>query len=179
MTIIIGLEHRGTVWIGGDSAGTNQLMNQTIRADKKVFIRDGLIFGFCGSFRAGQLLQHTLVIPPHAKGVSDEAYLVNDFISAVKSCLLEGQEGTAKEFEGAFLLGYRGKLYDIESDFQVGQPKTGWHAVGSGSDIGKGAMAASGGIRNPKKRLELALQAACDGNAACRPPFTIMALKKR
>lgn len=177
MTCIVGMEHKGEVWMGGDSAGTAGNMNQRIRGDKKVFKKGEFLFGFCGSFRMGQLLRHNLQLPPpQAAGVDDATYLVNDFVNAVKVCFSEGKELPAG-FEGAFLIGYRGHLYNIEGDFQVGQPEAKFDACGSGADVAVGAMHASSGEKNPKKRIQTALEASALNNAAVRPPFTIMCLK--
>jgi ATP-dependent protease HslVU (ClpYQ) peptidase subunit len=179
MTCIVGLQKNGVVWIGGDSAGTSGDMRQRVRGDKKVFINGEFIIGFCGSFRVGQLLRHNLQLPTPQPGQDDVTFLVNDFINAVKACLSEGSSvEQMKGFEGAFLVGYRGKLYNIEADFQVGQPEVGFDACGSGADVAIGAMHASTKVRNSRKRIEKALEASALNNAAVRPPFTILSLKK-
>lgn len=167
MTVIAGLEHRGKVWIGGDSAGTNRLMHQQIRADKKVFVRGDFIFGFTGSFRMGQLLNHSLEIPVRPKGKKPMKFLVQDFTQAVRECL--GKEG----LEPRFLFGYQGKLYEIQGDYQIAKSNQGYGAVGSGRDLALGALHASR-QKNPKKKILEALEAAAAGNAAVRGPFTIL-----
>lgn len=177
MTCIVGIEKDGAVWIGGDSAGTAGNMNQRIRGDKKVFKKGEFLFGFCGSFRMGQLLRHNLILPEQAPGQDDVGFLVNDFIASVKACLGEGKE-IPNGFEGAFLVGYRGHLYNIEGDFQVGQPEAKFDACGSGADVAVGAMHASVKEKSCKKRIVQALEASALNNAAVRPPFTVMCLKK-
>jgi ATP-dependent protease HslVU (ClpYQ) peptidase subunit len=177
MTCIVGVERNGVVWMGGDSAGTSSNMNQRIRGDKKVFIKGEFIFGFCGSFRMGQLLQYNLKLPVQASTQKDFEFLVNDFVKAVKVCVSEGKEETPG-FEGAFLFGYRGKLYGVQGDYQVSKPELEFDATGSGADIAVGAMHASmKGWSSPKKRLTQALEASALNNAAVMPPFTIMSLK--
>lgn len=179
MTCIVGLENNGTVWMGGDSAGTAGNMHQRVRRDKKVFVRGEFIFGFCGSFRMGQLLQHNLVLPSPQEGNDDVSYMVNEFVSSVRTCLEEENKSLSEDekLTPYFLVGYRGKLYNIQSDYQVGQAEDGFDAVGSGADIAMGAMYASRGGKNCKKRLLQALEASSRNNAAVRPPFTIMSLK--
>ena len=49
MTCIVGIAHNGKVTIGGDSAGTNNWSQQTIRRDPKVFPLGEFIFG-CTEF---------------------------------------------------------------------------------------------------------------------------------
>jgi len=169
MTCICGIMQRGTVYIGGDSAGTSQSMEQRIRADEKVFVRGDFLFGICGSFRMGQLLRYTLELPKQKPEQDDMHFLVNQFIDAVKA--------TCPQLDGAFLLGYRGNLYAVHGDFQVGKPKIGFDAVGSGADIAIGALHVSSG--RPCVRIRKALEASALNNAAVRSPFHILKLAKR
>jgi len=178
MTCIIGFEKGGTVWIGGDSAGTASNMHQRIRKDKKVFVRGEFIFGFCGSFRMGDLLKHTLVLPEVQKGKDDVSFMVNDFVNAIRACFDEENKKNGEEkMTPYFLVGFRGKLFNIQGDYQVGQPADGFDAVGSGADIAIGAMHASKSVGNTKKRITAALDASAKNNAAVRPPFHVLSLK--
>jgi ATP-dependent protease HslVU (ClpYQ) peptidase subunit len=180
MTCIVGLQTKSGVWIGGDSAGTNGRMDQSIRKDKKVFVRGEFIMGFCGSFRMGDLLKHSLVLPEKQVGNDDVAFMVNDFVNAVKNCFGPENEGkTAKEhITPAFLVGYRGKLFSVQPDYQVGQPETGYDAMGAGAGIALGAMHMSKGMRNHESRIRQALEASQSNNASVRAPFNILFLKK-
>lgn len=180
MTCIIGLEHDGKVWMGGDSAGTAGNMNQRIRKDKKVFVKRDLIIGFCGSFRVGDLLKHSFNIPD-TSGVSDpDSYMVNQFVDALRDCLeAENKKGGLTGNEKVFpsiLVGFKGRLYNVESDYQCGQPEDGFDAVGSGSSVAMGAMHALSIVSDPKKRIEMALAAAARNDAAVRPPFHVLSL---
>lgn len=182
MTCIVGCEHKGAVYIGGDSAGTASNMHQRVRKDKKVFIKGEFIIGFCGSFRMGDLLKHTMKLPKPQKGGDDVAYMVNDFVDALRACLEkenENLQGDDKLFP-AILVGYRGKLFSIEGDYQVGQPEAGFDATGAGADIAIGAMHASeGSWKGPERRIRQALEASALNNASVRPPFVILKLPKK
>ena len=180
MTCIVGMEKNGKVWMGGDSAGTAGNMNQRIRADKKVFIKGEFIIGFCGSFRMGDLLKHTFEIPD-AKDVTDpDKFMVNNFVDALRD-LLEtenkkaGLTGNEKLFP-SILVGFRGRLYNVESDYQCGRPEDGYDSVGSGSSVAVGAMHGSKGVSSARGRIEAALEAASRNDAAVRPPFHILSL---
>lgn len=180
MTCIIGMEHKGKVWMGGDSAGTAGNMNQRIRADKKVFVKGDFIVGFCGSFRMGDLLKHTLSIPD-PKGVTDpDAFMVNQFVDALRDCLeTENKKGGLngnEKLTPSILVGFRGRLYNIEGDYQCGRPEDGFDSVGSGSSVAVGAMHGLKSITSPRKRIEAALEAAARNDAAVRPPFHILCL---
>lgn len=174
MTCIVGVERRGAVWIGGDSAGTASNMHQRVRKDPKVFVKGDFIIGFCGSFRMGDLLKHTLQLPEPQVGDDDATYMVNDFVNAVRDCLQEENKKGEEKLDPNFLVGYRGKLYNIEGDYQVGRPAAGFDAVGCGADVAIGAMHVSAGSWNPRKRIQRALEASALNNAAVRPPFIIL-----
>lgn len=179
MTCIAGIEQKGVVYIGGDSAGTASNFTQRVRKDKKVFIKDNFLIGFCGSFRIGQLLRHTLKVPKQPTGMNDVDYLVNNYVAAVKACFAADNKKWEEAFEGSFMVGYNGHLYVVHGDYQVAQPEIGFDAVGSGEDMAIGALHASKNIKNAEKRIFMALEASSINNAAVRPPFTIMKLGKK
>lgn len=175
MTCIVGVQKGKTVWIGADSAGTAGDMTQRIRADKKVFVNGEFIIGFTGSFRTGQLLRHKLVPPEHPDGKSDTDFLVTDFVDAVKACLKDEEGGDAQPW---FLFGYRGRLYQMEGDFQVAEPAGGFEAMGSGGEVAVGVLRATQKMRNARKRCLMALEASAENNAAVRPPFHVLSLRR-
>jgi ATP-dependent protease HslVU (ClpYQ) peptidase subunit len=66
MTCIVGVNHNGNIYIGGDSAGVAGLQLQ-IRSDEKVFLTGDFIMGFTTSFRMGQLLRYAFSPPEHSQ----------------------------------------------------------------------------------------------------------------
>lgn len=184
MTCIVGLEQDGVIYIGADSAGVNMsTLDICSRADEKVFLTESedMIMGFCGSFRIGQLLRYALTLPAQKVGQDDMAYMVTDFIDAVR--VMQKDKGSMKkeneleEHESAFIVGYNGKLYVIEEDFQVGKPLENFAAVGCGQPIAVGAMYATRNAKmDPEERIRMALQAAVEYSAGVRPPFHVLKL---
>lgn len=175
MTCIVALIDKGNVYIGGDSAGVAGNFI-TIRKDEKVFINGDCIMGFTSSFRMGNLLQYKFVPPQQKAKQSDIKYLNTDFIDAVKKTFKENDFGKPDE-GGSFLLGYRGKLYNISADFQVGIPMLDFDAVGCGADIALGAMYVSSG--DPKKRIIKALEASATFSTGVAAPFRVLKLPKK
>jgi hypothetical protein len=164
--------------MGGDSAGVAGL-SLTVRADTKVFKNGPMIFGFTSSFRMGDLLRYSLVVPDHDPRIEDRKFMTTTFINAVRDCLKNG--GFAKkenevERGGMFLVGYKGALYTIGGDYQVGVPADGYEAVGCGCEIAQGAMFAGTQLTG-RARIEVALQAAERWSAGVRGPFHIEALE--
>ena len=91
-------------------------------------------------------------------------------------CLKNGGWASKKEESeqgGVFLVGYKGKLFRVDSDYQVGMSMDGFDAVGCGEDIAKGSMFSTKG-KHPRKRVLMALQAAERFSAGVRGPFKIL-----
>lgn len=174
MTCIVGVEHNGKVYMGGDAAGTAGNMTQRTRNDKKVFVRDGFIIGFAGSFRMGQLMQHKLILPTF-NGGNLASFMVNEFVNSLKECLKSENNHKGEELLPMLLVGHRGKLFDIQGDYQVGETTDGFDAIGSGADLALGSMH-SNSMLSPDKRILQALNVSSKGNASVRPPFTILSV---
>lgn len=176
MTCIVGLVDKGDVYIGGDSAGVAGL-SLSIRADEKVFGNGPFIMGFTSSFRMGQLLRYKLAPPAQTVHQNDMEYMVTSFIDACRTCFSQNGFGDKDAtVGGTFLVGYHGKLYTVEGDFQVGIPSAPFDAVGCGADLALGAMYATEGLP-PEDRINIALQAASTFSAGVAPPFVILRLE--
>lgn len=179
MTAIAGIVEDGKVWIGGDSAGVGGLSMQT-RTDPKVFINGECVFGYTSSFRMGQLLEHEFSPPTPYEGESGMAYMVKRFIPAVKACLRAGGFQTSddgQDIGGTFLVGYRGQLYEIASDYQVARVRQTYHACGCGADLVLGSLHATNEFDlKPKERIIMALNAAVEFSAGVRGPFSILSI---
>lgn len=177
MTSIVGCVEKGTVFIGADSAGVGGL-NLTIRKDRKVFRNGDFIIGGTSSFRMLQLLHHKFVPPTYDPAIDVEKFMVTTFVDAVRQCFKDGGYATKsseQEWGGDFLVGFRGRLWNIGSDYQVGEPLSDYDAVGCGLDIARGVLYATPDMQS-EKRLELALKASEAHSAGVRGPFYIEAL---
>jgi ATP-dependent protease HslVU (ClpYQ) peptidase subunit len=173
MTCIVGVAHEGRVIIGGDSAGVGGY-NLTIRADRKVFRTGPFIMGFTTSFRMGQLLAVKLVPPRWHPEDDPWRYMVGDFVDAVRACRSTGgflKKDSSVESGGSFLVGFRGRLFNIEDDFQVGESECGFGATGCGESYALGSLAETTG--DPRKRVLRALAAAERFSAGVKGPFHI------
>lgn len=175
MTCIVGLVQDGKVWIGGDSAGVAGL-SLTLRADAKVFRNGPFIMGFTTSFRMGQLLAHAFTPPKRHLDQDVYTYMVTDFVNATRDCLKAGgyaEKQSEGERGGTFLVAYEGRLFKVDSDYQVGEAIDAYDACGCGQEIAVGAMYATPHLE-PEKRILLALEAAERFSAGVRGPFTVL-----
>ena len=179
MTAIAALVDHGKIWMGGDSAATcSDTHRLVIRKDEKVFIRGNFIFGFTSSFRMGNLLRYSFYPPEQGKDVSDIEYMNTSFVNTIRDCFRAGgymrtDEGSDRG--GVFLVGYRGNVYEIQSDFQVGVPADSFMACGCGIDLCLGSLYSTTDLP-PRERIKKALEAAERFNGAVRKPFVIKSL---
>ena len=172
MTCIVGMTEKGKVYLGGDSAGVGGY-SLTVRADRKVFRNGDFVMGFTTSFRMGQLLAHALKPPKRFPDSDVYAFMVTDFINAVRDCLKSGgyaEKHNDAEQGGTFLVGYEGRLFTVYGDYQVAEHVDGFAAVGCGHEIALGAMFASKSLK-PTERVRVALEAAERFSAGVRGPF--------
>ncbi len=173
MTVIVGLVHRKRVHLSGDSAGVSGYQI-TVRHDPKVFTNGPYAFGFTSSFRMGQLLHHAFQAP-HPEGSLDR-FMATTFIDTVRTCLKDGgwARRTAEQEEaGTFLVGVHGRLFSIESDYQVAESADQYAAIGCGYDLALGALHATAHLGlQPRERLTAALRAADHHSAGICAPYT-------
>jgi ATP-dependent protease HslVU (ClpYQ) peptidase subunit len=184
MTCIVGYVKKGKVTIGGDSVGVGGL-SITHRKDPKVFQNGPFIMGFTSSFRMGQLLMSSAFISPRQKkDQSDYDFMVTSFIDSVKECFDKGgYSQTYKDGDhkgGTFLVGYKGVLYMIESDYQVSESLENYEAVGCGEEFAKGVLFTVDNEKNlePREKIKLSLEAATHFSGGVRPPYNFVDMTK-
>lgn len=175
MTCIVALKHNRTVYMGADSAGVGGYALH-LRKDPKIYRLDHMLIGFTTSFRMGQLLGNSLRVPDRHPKIEVYKWMCTDFIDAVRTCLKNG--GYAKkenetEQGGTFLVAYEGRIFMVDSDYQVGEMMDDFTACGCGQDLALGAMFASHSNPDPRARIETALEAAERFSAGVRGPFLI------
>lgn len=187
MTCIVGVSNGTTVWIGGDSAGVAGY-SLTVRADQKVFRRGEFVMGFTDSFRMGQLLRYCLTPPEPTPGADLFEYMAGPFIDAVRDCLKAGGYARRRdetEEGGNFLVGLRGRLFEVCSDYQIGETRAGFNAIGCGASLALGAMEVQRSLApesgphadsrlSPDLCLLRALRAAEAWSSGVRGPFHVV-----
>jgi hypothetical protein len=178
MTCIVGIERKGVVWLGGDSAATNGNGDQMLIADSKVFVNGDVAFGICGSPKIFDPLKFTK-FTKQKKGEDVREFVAKHLVPEIKTAMKEAgcvQDG--EQFEGAVLFGVGGKLFRMESNFQLICDTHRFDSVGSGANIAIGSLHSTKNDGNPKRRILLALEASATGNAGVRPPFTVVNVRK-
>ena len=184
MTCIVGIVHRGTVYLGADGRIVNGSEALPL-AHPKVWPLDGgrLIIGASGSARAAEILRYTLAVPACASVVEQDpmAYMVRAFVPAVQRTLRaagwepRGDDGGG----GALIAGFRGHLFGLGSkDHDVVEVAGDWDYNGIGyCDAAMGALYATrhGPLSDdPEARIRIALEAESRHTSFVGPPFTIL-----
>lgn len=163
--------------MGGDSAGVSGY-SVTVRRDPKVFQVGDYLIGYTSSFRMGQLLRFNLSVGEQDPRHDDFQHMATVFIDAVRNALKSGgyaRIDSGAETGGDFLVGYKGRLYKIEADFQVGESMDDFDCVGCGEDYALGSLYATRSL-TASKRITLALEAAAHFSAGVRAPFVVKEL---
>lgn len=178
MTAIAAVVHEGKVFMGGDSAGVAGWSLRQ-RKDSKVFVNGSMVFGFTSSFRMGQILRYAFTPPVMYEGQDLDKYMVTTFIDAVRAAFKTAGYATVSdsvERGGTFLVGFKGRLFEIDGDYQVGFVYEDFNAVGSGDELCLGSLFSTKSAKDmtPERRIRLALSAAEAFVASVRGPFNVV-----
>lgn len=180
MTCIVGITDGKKVYLAGDSAGVAGL-DVSVRADKKVFKNKKFVMGFTSSFRMGDILKHRFVPPSVKKGMPLDKYMATDFVDAVRACFKKyayGKLESGEQTGGTFLVGYKGRLFEIEDDFQVAEQVLPFASCGCGYYYAMGSMyndyKSGKMLKDPEKTLERALEVASTFSGGVLPPFNFV-----
>ena len=176
MTCIVGIAENGRVYMGCDSAAIQDWESRITRMPK-VFILGEFIIGYTTSFRMGQILRHFLEVRKQESGEDTFSYMVKVFSESVRDCLKAKAFTTVSnntERGGQFLVGYHGRLYSAESDFQVSEWCDDFSAIGVGAPYALGALKALDG--KPRQRIIKALSISTYFCIGVRKPFKVLSL---
>lgn len=172
MTCIVGMVHKGKVFIGADSLGSNGFSKE-IRKEPKVFHNGEFLIGGTSSFRMLDLLKWKFNPPTIKNGDDLHKFMCTEFVDAVRELFKDnGYCITSGDWEsGVFLVGVRGRLFKVESDFQVSEHD--YTSCGSGEKHALGSLFTS--KRNsPVKDITKALEAAEYFMVSVQRPFVVL-----
>lgn len=175
MTCIAAWIEDGVITMGGDSAGIAGL-SSSARADEKVFTNGPYLMGFTTSFRMGDILRYTFSPPEYARG-DVRKFMVASFVPELKQALRAGgweKKENERTEGGTFLVGCYGRLFCIQSDYQVSESRDCFDARGCGADVALGVLYALSDFEmSARERITLALKSAEHVSTSIRAPFVI------
>lgn len=173
MTCIAAIKTKNEIWMGADSCCGSDFIRDF--GEPKVFEVGEFLIGVCGYVRIINILRHRFYPPEQGTKQSISEYLcttVQDHLREIYTAV--GYIVKKEEFEStvdALLVGYRGKLVHL-SNFEAAEFKEEYASVGSGSHVASGALFALKNL-HPKKRIQVALEAAEHHISTVRRPFVI------
>jgi ATP-dependent protease HslVU (ClpYQ) peptidase subunit len=184
MTCIVGLIKNGIVYMGGDSAATDDSSIQTIKGSKVFKIGD-FLFGVSGNPRMSDILRYRFNIPklcPRDQDILE--YMYQWFIPNLKDCLAEDgfliKQDEVVSSDSWVLIGYHGRLFILESGFHVSESSLEYNAVGCGMDAALGCLygVIETELLTSGEKINLALNASAQFNCHVRKPFTILSTQE-
>lgn len=164
MTCVVGvITENGRVIMGADSSATDELIH-TAHIESKVFVKGEFGIGYCHSFRLGQIIEFWFDPPPIP---DDEEYLirymVSTFVPELKSVCEDNDypNHDDEKVDWSIMVGVRGQLFTIESDWHVGHDSIPYASIGAGSSYALGSFySTSLTYSNKHAAARIALEAA-------------------
>ena len=188
MTCVVGIADEGKVWMGADSAAVSG-WNTRISTVPKVFKRGEFLIGYTTSFRMGQLLQYTLDIEALEMKISQYdtliEFMVDRFVHAVQAMFsINGFSKIDNNVEegGQFLVGVRGELFKVDSDYQVQNHIPPYEAIGCGASYALGSLHTTyqngphGSAIHPEAAIRVALESAAFFSNGVEDPFIYLSI---
>lgn len=187
MTCIIGMvdKENDCVWMGADSLGSNGF-TKTIQEPPKVFknkIFSNVVMGSTSTFRHIDLLKYSEDLFAEADFYKNtdlsHEYMVTKFVPNIMKLFKEGLPSYDEKERGAnFLVGAKNKLFEIQCDYSVLQPQTGFCSVGCGEYAAEASLFTTENMDIPvPERITLALKAAESCCCGVQRPFKIINTK--
>lgn len=176
MSSVVGVVDNGRLVMGCDSiyVGGGASDNTT---SNKLTRRGDFLIGCTFSPRARQVLAYEVALPDTLDGDDLEAALVKQFVKpvrvAMKDAGLDEKKEGSEQQTGHILVGIHNRLFVVEYDWRVIEPRCGYWAVGSDNGLAMGALHATRGMHSLYRRVEIALQAGAAHSVYIRPPFVI------
>lgn len=169
MSAIVGIADGKHVHMAADSEYEDG--NRKIRDTRPKLFRVGeLLIGASGDLRVALAVHYADWLPPYAGG-DEDAYMRLAVLDALRALLKERELLTDEESPSfGLLVGWRGRLWEIDPHFTATAPPAGFAAIGSGGAPAWGALYSRRALALPEA-LKMALEAAAEYGACVSPPF--------
>lgn len=152
MTCVVGyVDHLGIMHMAADSFAADSNYSVTKISTKKIFKKNNMLIGFCGSFRAPQIIEYSSSFPKQKPNQSDMEYLVNHVVTSIKEEFKSKSYAVAADEDFGLLVALNGNLYEIESNMQVIAHEKHYASIGSGFEYATGYLYALENKRRGRK----------------------------
>ncbi len=185
MTCIAGAIKGSEVWIGADAVSVHGESAARVSTQPKVFQVGEFLVGSSGTLRIQQIIRY--MFTPPAIEADIVSYMVKVFVPALRSAIKENggeflDSNGNSQLDGRYLIGVRGRLFEIDSSYAVFEAKANYAAVGCADQEALSAMFTATSLMaadiTPDKIVERGLLAAVEFDTSIRPPFTILKLSQ-
>jgi len=161
VTTIAAWKDKTQVWMAGDS-GAFDGSTVIISAEPKVWVTSSSLIGVAGSFRIMDILRYANVGEPHA---------VRDYL------LSKATDSGFPQSDWSVLVADHTGVYEIGEDFSLLKSKENYGATGAGAETAFGALYALEKVEiDPKRRLEIVVNATIQHTTNARPPIKVVSL---
>jgi ATP-dependent protease HslVU (ClpYQ) peptidase subunit len=183
MTAVLALIEGGRVYMGGDSATVwdNDTTRMSITSNPKVFRVGPFLVGSAGSGRTQRVLRHGWTPPPRRK-LAVEHWISTAVVDSIRKVLMDAgvaeKHDNTESARGDILLAHKGRVWRVDDDYNVDEPRDPIEGVGCGAIAGMAALLALAHRRNaarlpPKERILAALEIAERLSWGVRRPFCV------
>lgn len=138
MTLIMATVVDGMSYIASDRLGSDGL-TKGLYKNHKVFLKENILIGGCGSFKPLQLIEHVFDVPVKSDSDSIDVYMHKVFVPALTVFLRDEHILTSVynyEFNDSseliFVVG--GRLFKMQGDLSLLEPEDNVLCTGSGED---------------------------------------------
>ena len=169
MTCVVGLIDNGSVWMGADSCSSDN-WGQGVVKNPKVWKKNGFIIGMSGSFATMGAARYRFM-PPNPERMELLRYMSTVFVDELQAHGVDFVENDN------MMVGIDGRLFVMESNYQVLEYKEGFCAIGSGYHVALGSMYSTD--LPPRQRISTALKAAEKYASGVCKPFKILSIGKQ
>jgi len=171
VTILVGLTHKGKVFMGADRSMSDANFISAL-AKPKIRKVGPYLIGFSGSLGTGQLT--TFAVYPEINTTNLESWMRIQFCGALQKAADEFKIDISNDENGADLLvGVAGRLFEISTiDWSVGEYHT--IATGSGFPYAMGSLHTSRFTDDPTWRIKEAVSAAIKYSPSCVGPIDVL-----
>jgi hypothetical protein len=185
MTITIALLDHNVVYLGSDSASTddaNEIVCRKGCSKSWVVQIQGIgkvLVGFSGMFATGMWIRHGFHWPSKKKNESVEAYLVRSVQPAIQSSLNERflPETDERKTNWELLFAIPSEIYKIQACGNVESSSFPYACIGDGAQVAEGVLYCSDHL-DPWESMEKAFYVSSLHRVGIQGPFYIHALTK-
>lgn len=168
--------------MGADSLGSSGGFQEVNNVSKVFHNELNVIIGGTTTFRHLDLLHYAkFFTEDELKLTIDHKYMVTEFIPKIYDLFNKGVYDQSENNRGGnFLIGVKNKLFEVQADYSVLDPLTGYSSVGCGCYSAMGSLYATSSKNmklSPEEQIKIALKSAEINCGGVGKPFIIINTK--